>query len=108
MTTATLTKKELKELGTDIAQAVEARSVHPFIGTWLDRPGCSVEIRLTSKSLGRRVAIHKWDNEATCEVRYVTGDFWRDPENAREFARTGEVPFAASAIIPVVREMLEA
>jgi len=108
MQAKTIRKRELREMADEIATAIDARSGSAFIGTWLDRSGLSLDVRLTSKATGRRVVIHKWDDEDACSVRYIVGDFWRDPDNAREFAKQEDVAFTVEAIAAAARRMVEA
>ena len=101
-----MTKSEAKIMREEISAAIGGKSSSAHIGTWLQRPGVALEINLTSKRNHRRIVVHKWDDEATCEVRYITGDFWRDPDNAEEFSSRHDVAFSVPAIADAVAAIL--
>lgn len=103
---AAQTKATLRDLGAETAPAMGARDTRVFVGTWLGRPGCTLDLRLTSKTDGRRVVVHKWDDEDVCNVRYITGDFWRKPDDAVEYGREDGVAFDADAIIAAATRLL--
>ena len=109
MTVGQTRRQELKTLTQEVAERVDGKAVHVFVGTWLDRPGCSLEVRMQSKAIGRRVIVHKWDDEETCSVRYVMGTWWRpksEKEMGVEFARADGVTFNAESIADVAGAML--
>lgn len=93
--TAAVSKGEAKLLAMDLQDILKGKSNHVHVGTWMDRPGVSIEIRLTSKPLGRRIVIHKWADEVLCNVRLVEGDAWRDPDHFVEHGSVEEVDFAS-------------
>lgn len=86
-----MTKAEAKNWAAALKDDVAGvRKVSTHVGTWMNRPGVSITLHLDSKSTGHRIVVHKWDDEATCSVRRIKGDFWRDPDNAVEY---GDVPW---------------
>lgn len=103
-----LTKRSLKQMGEEVAEAIGGKSAHPFIGTWMDRPGISIDVRLQSASDGRRIIIHKWDDEETCSVRYIFGSFWRPRPNREgvEYGGVQGVEFTAGAIATAASSLI--
>lgn len=99
-------RQELKAMGLELVDAIPgAKSAHPFIGTWLSRPGVSLEIRLTHKALGKRVVVHKWDNEETCEVKVNEGDFWRHRVEPKTYGEASGVAFDVQSIAAVATQI---
>lgn len=48
--------------------------------TWNGRAGTSTSYLLTTKSLGRRIVAHVWDDDpSVVEFKAMTGSFWRGP-----------------------------
>lgn len=104
-----MTKQELKALTQEVAERVDGKAIHVFVGTWCDRPGLSLEVRMQSKTIGKRVVVHKWDDEETCSVRYIAGTWWRpksEKEMGVEFARAEGIAFNATDIADVAAAML--
>lgn len=103
-----MTKQELREIAEAIRAEVDGKSAHVHVGTWLDRPGFSLEVRYQSASDGRRIAIFKYDDEETCNVRLIFGSFWRPRPNREgvEYARVDDVAFTTEAISDAIRSLV--
>lgn len=99
-----MTKKQLSEMAQAIGSEVDAKRTSVFVGTWLERPGCSLTIHFQSAEDGERIDVHKWDDEATCSVRHIFGSWFR-PKPRREgveYSRTDGVDFTPEAITAAI------
>lgn len=107
-----MTKREARDMAKALAAKIDGgrqRDGTTHVGTWMDRPGVSLTVHLDSKRVGRRVVVHKWDDETTCEVRLIAGDFWRprnENEIGQEFARVDDVVFDVDSITAAANEIV--
>ena len=59
--------------------------------TWKGQAGWDQEFHLDKKALGHRITVQGWDEDGPqgekgeVTIQRITGDFWRDPENAKKF-----------------------
>lgn len=103
-----MTKAEAREMREEIRAALDGKSTASHVGTWMGRPGVSLEVQLNSNRFGPRIHVQRFDDEQTCVVQYNKGDFWHDPDNAEVFGKTEDVAFDVASITAAAKDLIAA